>query len=470
MTTQKSDETQADKPKSSPARKLVLLLLLVATIIVVGLDYLPESDSETEVVGPTKKARPATRAPAQPQGQQPATPQRTAPQQQKKSPAPAPTPPRYERPSTTVFVSGSPSDAPVSAPTPAETAAAQAATVPKPETTPSVEIPTEPAVADPAPAETATKETPPPAAESVPATPAPVAEAVAVTEAPPESAAAEAAAPTPTVEAVATTEAPAAPESPAELVAARSLAPSSTPEQDNSELVVVVGQAESSLQAAARPLPKGPVPAKVERYARRLFDRYDTNRDGVIDATERRQMQGNPTMIDYNADGEISREELAAYTANFGRHRRMRLTGTMVEEAVADLPPLYIPTAEREAMAAAQAAAQQTAQQAQAVPVALVDETGQPADDTVTGSPAVEEDDEPEQPQPAANSTSSKRFVTPRSRQAGLPKWFLAQDDNGDGQITVAEYAPSSEETRLADFARFDRNKDGVLTAQECPK
>jgi hypothetical protein len=439
MTTSKTQETQAEKPKSSLARKLVLLLLLVATIIVVGLDYLPESGSEPEVVGPTKKARPATRAPAQPQGQQPATPQRTAPpQQQKRSPAPAPTPPRYERPSTTVFVSASPSDAPAPpaeavavTEAPPEPAASEAAVTPT-EPAPAAEMPAESVAAAAEPVDTATTETPP-------------------------------------AEAVAVTEAPAAPETPAELVAARSPASSSTPGQDDSELVVAVGQAESSLQAA-RPLPKGPVPVKVERYAQRLFDRYDTNRDGVIDAVERRQMQGNPAMIDYSADGEISLEELAAYTADFGRHRRMRLTGTMVEEAVADLPPLYIPTAQREAMAAAQAAAQQTSQQAQAVPVALVDETGQTANDTAAGGPEAEVDDEPEQPQPAANPASSKRFVTPRSRQAGLPGWFLASDNNGDGQVTVAEYAPSSEKSRLAAFARFDRNKDGVLTAQECPK
>jgi hypothetical protein len=74
------------------------------------------------------------------------------------------------------------------------------------------------------------------------------------------------------------------------------------------------------------------------------------------------------------------------------------------------------------------------------------------------------------QPQPAAVQAGSKRFVTPKSRLAGLPEWFLAQDDNGDGQIAVAEYAPNSEKARLADFARYDRNHDGVLTAEECPK
>ena len=226
-------------------------------------------------------------------------------------------------------------------------------------------------------------------------------------------------------------------------------------------------------QPAPRPLPKGPIPAKVGRYARRLFSRYDVNGDGLIDTTEQRQMQGTPNAIDYDADGNISFEELAAFTGDFGRHRRMRLTGSMVDEAVAELPPLYIPTAERDAMAAAQQAAQQP-QQTQEIPVALIDDTVESVMES-TDEPEVsvegEESEESEEPsQPGTEQSGSKRFVTPESRLTGLPKWFLDKDSNGDGQLTVAEYAPDSQEAHLAQFAHYDRNNDGVLTAQECPK
>ena len=60
--------------------------------------------------------------------------------------------------------------------------------------------------------------------------------------------------------------------------------------------------------------------------------------------------------------------------------------------------------------------------------------------------------------------------LRPQSRLAALPDWFRTGDANGDGQLTVAEYTPDSEKARLAEFARYDRNNDGVLTAQECPK
>lgn len=503
-----SDDTGPEKPKSSAGRKVVLLLLLLATIVVVGLEYLPEGDSEPQVVGPPAKK---LRAPVRPQQQQ-----RSAPLPGRPAPVPTPTPPQYEKPGETLFVSNSPSDAPALA-TPAvmsPDAAAGAETstpaaAPAPAMSPTLptpvaaEKPTEPAKpAAPevpeAPVEAASKDVADTPVPGTPAEPLPSAEVPAAPAAPP--AAEVAAMPTETAPTQAATEPSTNPAEPAsepasptpvaiapvtsapapELVASRSPATSTLPVQDDTEVVIVAGPSATSSQAVARPLPDVAIPAKVDRYARRLFSRYDTNGDGAIDDTERRQMQGNPAAVDYNADGQITLEELAAYTADFGRHRRMRLTGSMVEEAVAELPPLYIPAAEREAMAAAQAAAQQAAQlaaqqatqQAQTVPVALVNETAETGVGSTGDSEAAaeEEGSVSVSSSPTPGQTVSKRFVTPKSRLAGLPEWFSARDMNGDGQLTVAEYTPGSEESLLAQFNRYDRNKDGVLTPQECPK
>ncbi|NLS90744.1 MAG: hypothetical protein GXX96_00985 [Planctomycetaceae bacterium] len=459
----RSDKDPADKPKSSAGRKVVLLLLLVAAIAVFALDFLPEEDAETKVVGPAKRHKAPVQSPAQPQGQQPATPQQR--EQPKTSPTPPPaTPPRYERPSETILVSSSPSDAPVPVETALVGAAEPPAVAPAPEGTPAGGKPPEQASPTPAPAETVAVAAPSSDNQAAAAEPKPVVKAAAETETPAAPAVTETAPPAP---------------SPAEtpqLVASRTPAPP-VPVQENPEPVIVADKEEPSPQPVARPLPEGPIPPKVGRYAQRIFDRYDANGDGAIDATERRDIQGDPATIDYNADGNIRFEELAAYMADYGRHRRMRLTGSMVEEAVAELPPLYIPTAELDAMAAAQAAAQQAAQQAQAVPVALAAEPAN-ADSTAhseaekadDGAKEADETTGSEQPQPATSPANSKRFVTPKSRLAGLPEWFLARDANGDGQLTAAEYAPNSEKSALADFARYDRNNDGVLTPQECPK
>lgn len=507
-----SDTPATEKPRSSPARKIVLLLLLLATVVVVALDYLPEGDSK--VVGPpVAKRKPQAQSPGQPQ-QQPA-PSQPAPSP---APSPVPTPPQYEKPPEAVFVSTSPSDMAVStvvavepptgevssnagatpasqieAATPSQspTVAETAPTAPE---SAAAEPPAEPMMAEsaltPPPTENAATEAapvsePPPAPANVVTAPAVASDASPTA---PQAAVAVSVSPTiPSPGPVAA--APAAPEpedsAPStEFVASRAPAPSTVPIEVDPSAVVVANVPPRLSQAAPRPLPEGSIPEKVNRYVERLLTRYDTNHDGVIDATECRLMEGDPSKIDYDADGEITLEELAAYTADFGRHRRMRLTGSMVEEAVAVLPPLYVPTAEWEAMAAAQAKTQQVSQQTQAVPVALVQDAdaGQTEPSDVSESEEVVEEEQQEEdskseegqeaaePHPTPEQVDSRRFVTPKSRLAGLPEWFLARDTNGDGQLTVAEYAPGSEKARLAEFARYDRNKDGVLTPQECPK
>ena len=223
-------------------------------------------------------------------------------------------------------------------------------------------------------------------------------------------------------------------------------------------------------------MPTGPIPLKVSRYAQHWIAKYDTNGDGSLEAVEWKKMPGAPARIDYNADGVISVDELSAYWADYGRNRRMRLTGSMVE-AVAETPP-WIPTAEQEARAAAEQAekaAEQAAKKAAATPAAddSVLPVALPADSEDSAALAADSAAEPQEPAPAeipASPPNARRFVTPKNRLAGLPDWFLARDSNGDGQVTLAEFAPNGSAQRLAEFKRLDRNGDGVLTPEECPR
>ena len=52
----------------------------------------------------------------------------------------------------------------------------------------------------------------------------------------------------------------------------------------------------------------------------------------------------------------------------------------------------------------------------------------------------------------------------------GLPDWFLEKDVNGNGQITMAEFTDTWTPEKLAEFARYDLNHDGIITAAECLK
>jgi len=50
----------------------------------------------------------------------------------------------------------------------------------------------------------------------------------------------------------------------------------------------------------------------------------------------------------------------------------------------------------------------------------------------------------------------------------GLPDWFL--EKNVDGQITMADFATTWTPEKVAEFARYDLNHDGIITAAECLK
>jgi hypothetical protein len=63
----------------------------------------------------------------------------------------------------------------------------------------------------------------------------------------------------------------------------------------------------------------------------------------------------------------------------------------------------------------------------------------------------------------------SGRFLTPKERLAkGLPDWFAEKDADGDGQVSMAEYAGEWTPEAVAEFNRFDLNHDGIVTAAEC--
>ena len=78
------------------------------------------------------------------------------------------------------------------------------------------------------------------------------------------------------------------------------------------------------------------------------------------------------------------------------------------------------------------------------------------------------EKDEAEAAETAATAADARFFVPHSSRSPRLPKWFISRDTNGDGQLTLAEFAPKQTRARIEEFRRLDQNGDGILTEEEC--
>jgi hypothetical protein len=153
-----------------------------------------------------------------------------------------------------------------------------------------------------------------------------------------------------------------------------------------------------------------PLP-KVVRYAERLIQQYDADGDGRLQADEWGRLRGEPARLDRNQDGAADVEEVAAYVTAYGRTRQL--------------------------------APSRPATNSEPEPVAA------PHGEAAAAPPA-------------------KRFHVPeRFLPQGLPEWFAGRDANGDGQLSLAEFAPSAEAQQVAQFERLDVNQDGLLTARE---
>ena len=72
---------------------------------------------------------------------------------------------------------------------------------------------------------------------------------------------------------------------------------------------------------------------------------------------------------------------------------------------------------------------------------------------------------------PPSQGRRSYRVRTPHERlPAGIPGWYIQKDEDRDGQILMVEYARAWNDEKLAEFNRYDLNRDGIITPRECLK
>jgi Ca2+-binding EF-hand superfamily protein len=152
------------------------------------------------------------------------------------------------------------------------------------------------------------------------------------------------------------------------------------------------------------------------RQSEETMSRYDRNKNGFIDQDElSRRWSGNPLDFDQNRDGRLSSAELAV------RYARSRLDRETEKNSS--------------------------------------DNRSRRRDSSSNESADLVVKDRYE------GRVSYKR--TEASLPDGLPGWFAEKDANKDGQIRMSEYETEWNDELIAAFYGFDRNFDGVITAEE---
>jgi hypothetical protein len=190
----------------------------------------------------------------------------------------------------------------------------------------------------------------------------------------------------------------------------------------------------------SEPLRTEAIPLKVYRYAEALVRQYDRNGDGVLDAQEWQAMRGNPALADTDGDGAITVDEMVQWIVKYGQNRRIRVA----------VPPIGL-------------SGDLGADEGSPAKTGGVGKTGGSAD-----AAADKLDAEPDFAELEESRRQAKFYVPSKRLPAGLPAWFLARDEDGDGQLSLSEFAPKPTPADLREFERYDLNGDGLITAKEC--
>lgn len=208
----------------------------------------------------------------------------------------------------------------------------------------------------------------------------------------------------------------------------------------------------------------------LRRYADFIVQKYDFNKDGKLSESEWSKMGGSPQSIDMNGDFILDSPEIVYYLARYARERTIfnpipptpadRRHMVVTDGAVLLRPlsgPLKTETPEEAEKAEGE---EELADLTEEDLDALLDETEETVgtvDDPKLFGLLQEEMDESKQ----------REFAAPLEQLKGMPVWFLSRDTNGDGQLSLREFAPGLSLEATAFFGKLDLDHDGLLTPDE---
>ena len=209
----------------------------------------------------------------------------------------------------------------------------------------------------------------------------------------------------------------------------------------------------------------------LRRYADFLVKKYDYNKDGTLSESEWSKMGGAPQAIDMNGDFILDSPEIVYYLARYARERTIfnpipptpaDRRHMIVSDGTVLLRPLsgLLKTETPEEAEKAKEEEEELADLTEEDLDTLLDETEETVgtvDDPKLFGLLQEEMDESKQ----------REFAAPLEQLKGMPVWFLSRDTNGDGQLSLREFAPGLSLEATAFFGKIDLDHDGLLTPDE---
>ncbi|MGI5832282.1 MAG: hypothetical protein ACOX6D_07085 [Thermoguttaceae bacterium] len=211
----------------------------------------------------------------------------------------------------------------------------------------------------------------------------------------------------------------------------------------------------------------------IRRYAGHVVEKYDLNRDGKLQRNEWEKMPGKPQAYDLNGDLVLENHELLYHLAAYAKDRTIshpvpprRLSATQ-KVLKTDGPILIHPLSGP--------IRKQKPDDEESVDVDKLPSDISPEELATISADADKGAGTEEQPQmfdvvtkeTGASATTVREYAPSPSALEGVPRWFLVRDADGDGQLSLREFAPTLSLDSTAFFGKLDANSDGLITPEE---
>jgi len=189
------------------------------------------------------------------------------------------------------------------------------------------------------------------------------------------------------------------------------------------------------------------------------MQRFDLDGDGILQREEWQRMPGTPQAIDLNGDGQITRDELIWFLTHYGHSRTIHRTIAVDLSAPYRFDPanlhFFRPVWQR--VTTMPVPQNGTAQ----------DPVEGSAEAIISANEEVVDDDVYQRLLEEGQIPFSRPYHVLPETLRGVPAWFILMDRNGDGMVSLAEFAPTLAPSAVARFRRLDMNNDGFIDPNE---